>query len=171
MGAASTARTRQDNAGARAAKPLGGIITDTHGLLRPEALSQLQGAAHIIHAGDIGEAEIVPQLREIAPVTAIRGNVDKAAWAREFPETATVDLFGRRFFVIHDLGDLTFDPAAEGIDAVISGHSHKPGIETREGVLCLNPGSAGRRRFKLPVTVASVMVDGKTMTPTIHEIA
>ncbi|MCE7030728.1 metallophosphoesterase family protein [Jiella avicenniae] len=150
--------------------PIVGIISDTHGLLRPEALVPLRAAEHIIHAGDIGAAEIVPQLRKIAPVTAIRGNVDEAAWAREFPETATVDLFGRRFFVIHDRGDLAFDPAAEAIDAVIAGHSHKPGIETRDGVLHLNPGSAGRRRFKLPVAVATVMVEGETMTATIHEI-
>ncbi|NDW02961.1 metallophosphoesterase family protein [Jiella pacifica] len=150
--------------------PIVGIISDTHGLLRPEALAQLGGADHIIHAGDIGAAEIVPQLEAIAPVTAIRGNVDGAKWAREFPETVSVELFGRRFFVIHDRNDLAFDPAAEGYHAVISGHSHKPGIETLGGVMYLNPGSAGRRRFKLPVTVATVLVEGEGMTPTIHDI-
>ena len=150
--------------------PIVGIISDTHGLLRPEALVPLQGADHIIHAGDIGAAEIVPQLEAIAPVTAIRGNVDKAAWTRAFPEAVTVELFGKRFFVIHDRGDLVIDPATAGYDAVISGHSHKPGLETRDGVLYLNPGSAGRRRFKLPVTVATVLVEGEGMTPAIHEI-
>lgn len=150
--------------------PLIGIISDTHGLLRPEALVPLQGAAHIIHAGDIGAVEIVPRLEEIAPVTAIRGNVDKAKWTRAFPETASVELFGQRFFVIHDRGDLAFDPAAEGYHAVISGHSHKPGIETVQGVLYLNPGSAGRRRFKLPVTVATIVIEDGAITPTIHAI-
>ena len=150
--------------------PVIGIISDTHGLLRPEALAQLQGAAHIIHAGDIGAAEIIPRLEEIAPVTAIRGNVDGAAWARVFLETVSVGLFGKRFIVIHDRNDLKVDPAAEGIDAVISGHSHKPGTEIRDGVLYLNPGSAGRRRFKLPVTVATILVEGETMTAAVHDI-
>ncbi|WAP69894.1 metallophosphoesterase family protein [Jiella pelagia] len=150
--------------------PLVGIISDTHGLLRPEALAELQGADHIIHAGDIGAVEIVPQLEAIAPVTAIRGNVDGATWAQGFPETAAVELFGRRFFVIHDRGDLAFDPAVEGYDAVVSGHSHKPGFETLGGVMYVNPGSAGRRRFKLPVTVATVLVEGEGMVPAIHEI-
>lgn len=150
--------------------PLVGIISDTHGLLRPEALAQLAGVSHIVHAGDIGARDIVAQLEAIAPVTAIRGNVDGAKWAQRFPETASVELFGRRFFVIHDRGDLAFDPAAEGYHAVISGHSHKPGIEMLGGVLYLNPGSAGRRRFKLPVTVATVLVEGEGMVPAIHAV-
>ncbi|ORE98609.1 metallophosphoesterase family protein [Aurantimonas sp. 22II-16-19i] len=150
--------------------PRVGIISDTHGLLRPDALALLQGVSHIIHAGDIGAAQIVPRLAELAPVTAIRGNVDIAGWARRFPETVAVELFGRRFFVIHDRGDLAFDPAAEGYDAVISGHSHKPGIETLGGVMYLNPGSAGRRRFRLPVTVATVLVEGEGMVPAIHAV-
>lgn len=130
--------------------PMIGIISDTHGLLRPEAISIFEGVAHIIHAGDIGKREIISRLTEIAPVTAIRGNIDQADWARTVPDTVCVELLGRRFFVIHDRNDLAFDPAAEGYGVVISGHSHRPGTETVDGVLYLNPGSAGPRRFKLP---------------------
>ncbi|MBP0616002.1 metallophosphoesterase family protein [Jiella mangrovi] len=150
--------------------PVIGIISDTHGMLRPEALSRLQGVGHIIHGGDIGAADIVARLEKIAPVTAIRGNVDVADWAQTFPETRSVELFGRRFFVIHDRNDLSFDPAQKGYDVVISGHSHRPGLQTSGGVLYLNPGSAGRRRFKLPVTVATLRIEGEAMTPEIHEI-
>jgi putative phosphoesterase len=133
-----------------------GVISDTHGLLRPEALEALADVAHIIHAGDIGSPDILPRLAEIAPVTAIRGNVDTQAWARELPAWETVTLAGRTIYVIHDLGDLDLDPAAAGFDMVVSGHSHMPKVETRQGVVYLNPGSAGPRRFKLAITLATV---------------
>lgn len=151
--------------------PVIGVISDTHGLLRPEALSMIQGVQQIVHAGDIGKPEIVSRLTEIAPVTAIRGNVDVADWARAFPETAFVTLLGRRFFVIHDRNDLSFDPATNGYDVVISGHSHRANTETVDGVFYLNPGSAGPRRFSLPITVATLHLDGNSMSSTIHRIA
>src|SRR5579872_99971 len=124
-----------------------GIISDTHGLLRPEAERCLAGVTHIIHAGDIGRPEIVVALRRIAPVTAIRGNVDKGDWAADYPDTETVRLEERSFYVLHDLQELHIDPAASRIAVVISGHSHRARIETIDGVLYLNPGSAGPRRF------------------------
>ena len=131
-----------------------GVIADTHGLLRPEAVAALTGVRHILHAGDIGSPEIVPRLAEIAPVTAIRGNVDSGDWAEAFPPTATLELAGRRVHMLHDLHDLDLDPAAEGVAVVIAGHSHRPSVRQQGGVLFLNPGSAGRRRFRLPVTLA-----------------
>ncbi len=151
--------------------PMIGIISDTHGLLRPEAISILEGVAHIIHAGDIGKREIISRLTEIAPVTAIRGNIERAHWARTFPDTVCVELLGRRFFVIHDRNDLAFDPAAKGYGAVISGHSHRPGTEMVDGVLYLNPGSAGPRRFKLPITLATLQLEENSLSSTIHRIA
>jgi uncharacterized protein len=147
-----------------------GIISDTHGLLRPEAEQRLAGVDHIIHGGDIGSADIVASLARIAPVTAIRGNVDKAAWARAYPETATVQLGGSTIFVLHDRATLAFDPASRGIAVVISGHSHAPKIETIGSVLYLNPGSAGRRRFRLPVTLAILDVTAAGLRPAIHEL-
>src|ERR1700760_2764844 len=131
-----------------------GIISDTHGLLRPEAVHRLTGVDHVLHAGDIGRPDIVQELRSIAPITAIRGNVDSGDWARAYPETERVLLAGRSFFMLHDLQTLKFDPAVGGIHVVISGHSHVPKIDTVGGVLFLNPGSAGRRRFRLPITLA-----------------
>ena len=136
-----------------------GVISDTHGLLRPEALESLRGSEHIIHAGDIGAPEIVGELKKIAPVTAIRGNVDVQTWAREFPETEVVELGGKSIYVIHDVKALDLNPKAAGFDAVISGHSHKPGQETKNGVLYLNPGSAGPRRFNLPISVAKLSIE------------
>lgn len=147
-----------------------GVISDTHGLLRPEAERRLQGVDHIIHGGDIGRADIVAALGRIAPVTAIRGNVDRDAWADAYPETITVQLAGYGIFVLHDRHDLAFDPATRGIDVVISGHSHAPKIETTGGVLYLNPGSAGRRRFRLPVTLAILAVTGDGLRPVIHDL-
>ena len=147
-----------------------GVISDTHGLLRPEALDALAGVEHIIHAGDIGSPDIVPRLAEIAPVTAIRGNVDTQAWARDFPPSEVVTLAGRTIYVIHDLGDLDLDPAAAGFDMVVSGHSHMPKIETRQGVVYLNPGSAGPRRFRLPITIATVDLAADPLRPTIRQI-
>ncbi|MEX0407789.1 metallophosphoesterase family protein [Aquibium sp. LZ166] len=147
-----------------------GIISDTHGLLRPQALELLAGVDHILHAGDVGSPAILPELERIAPVTAIRGNVDTQAWAAELPETARITFEGHSIFVRHDRKALDLDPAQEGIAAVISGHSHKPGVETVDGVLYLNPGSAGRRRFRLPVTVATLEVGGHGLIPFLHEI-
>jgi len=136
-----------------------GVISDTHGLLRPEAVDALRGSEHIIHAGDIGAPEIIGEMKKIAPVTAIRGNVDVQTWAREFPETEVVELAGKIFYVIHDVKALDLNPKAAGFDAVISGHSHKPGQEIRNGVLYLNPGSAGPRRFNLPISVAKLNIN------------
>jgi len=146
-----------------------GVISDTHGLLRPEAERALTGVNHIIHAGDIGRPEIVDALRRIAPVTAIRGNVDSGEWAREYSDTKRVRLAGRSIYVLHDLKTLQADPAA-GIDVIISGHSHVPKIDTIDGILYLNPGSAGRRRFKLPITLATLEVMPESMRPEIHEL-
>ena len=131
-----------------------GVISDTHGLLRPEALAALAGADHILHGGDIGRAEILDALGEIAPVTAIRGNIDTAPWCAALPETVERELGGIALHMRHDRKTLDFDPAARGIAVVVSGHSHKPLIETIGGVLYLNPGAAGPRRFKLPITLA-----------------
>src|SRR5262252_7328868 len=139
-----------------------GVISDTHGLLRPEAVELLRGSEHIIHAGDIGSAEIIPELEKIAPVTAIRGNVDTQAWARRLPETEVVELGGLHIYVIHDANALDLNPKAAGFAAVISGHSHQPKQETKDGVLYFNPGSAGPRRFKLPISVGRLeIVDTK----------
>jgi putative phosphoesterase len=145
------------------------IISDTHGLLRPEAERGLTGVNHIIHAGDIGRPEIVDALRRIAPVTAIRGNVDNGEWAREYPDTKSVRLAGKSIYVLHDLKTLQADLAGE-IDVIISGHSHVPKINTVGGILYLNPGSAGRRRFKLPTTLATLEVTPEGMRPEIHEL-
>lgn len=147
-----------------------GVISDTHGLLRPQALESLAGVDHILHAGDVGSPAILPELARIAPVTAIRGNIDTQSWAANLPETARVVLGGQVIFMLHDRKALDFDPAGEGINAVISGHSHKPGIETLDGVLYLNPGSAGPRRFRLPVTVAFLTVADERLEAHLHEL-
>jgi len=135
-----------------------GVISDTHGLLRPEALEALAGAKLLIHAGDIGSPDILPALARLAPVEAVRGNVDIEAWARSIPETTVVEIQGRSLYVLHDLKQLDLDPRAAGFDAVISGHSHVPANEMRNGVLYFNPGSAGPRRFRLPVSVGRLWV-------------
>ena len=129
-------------------------------MLRPEALEALRGSDHIIHAGDIGAPEILEKLATIAPVSAIRGNVDHAAWARRLPATEVVELAGISIYVLHDLATLDLKPEAAGFKVVISGHSHVPKQETKNGVLYLNPGSAGPRRFKLPVSVAGITIRG-----------
>jgi uncharacterized protein len=146
-----------------------GIISDTHGLLRPEAERALMGVNHIIHAGDIGRPEIIDSLRRIAPVTAIRGNVDSGEWARQYPDTKCVRLAGKSIYVLHHLKTLLLDPGAR-IDIIVSGHSHVPKIDTAGGVLYLNPGSAGRRRFKLPITLATLEVTPEGMRPEIHDL-
>jgi len=139
-----------------------GVISDTHGLLRPEALQALRGSQRVIHAGDIGAAEIIPALEKIAPVTAIRGNVDHESWTAKFPETQVVQLEGVFLYVIHDVNALDLNPRAAGFAVVISGHSHQPKQELKDGVLYFNPGGAGRRRFKLPVTVGLLeIVEGR----------
>ena len=147
-----------------------GIISDTHGLLRPEAERRLVGVDHIIHGGDIGHADIITKLRRIAPVTAIRGNVDTGGWASEYAETELVRLAGRTIFVLHDLKTLRIDPVARGIDVVVSGHSHMPKIDKLDGVLYLNPGSAGRRRFKLPIALATLEITPDGLRPVIHDL-
>lgn len=147
-----------------------GVISDTHGLLRPEALAALTGSEHIIHAGDIGDPEIIPALQKIAPVTAIRGNVDRAPWTNRFPETEVVELAGLHFYIIHDLDALHLNPRAAGFAAVISGHSHQPKQEVKDGVLYFNPGSAGPRRFRLPVSIGMLEVSGSKITGKIIEL-
>jgi putative phosphoesterase len=147
-----------------------GVISDTHGLLRPEAAALLAGVDHIIHAGDIGGPEVVAALRTIAPVTAVRGNVDRGAWAAEFPETELVALGGRSIHVLHNLAELALDPRAAGVDVVVSGHTHRPKVETVGGVLYLNPGSAGPRRFTLPIALATLELVGPRVRPRIHEL-
>ena len=147
-----------------------GVISDTHGLLRPEVTERLAGVHYIIHAGDIGRSEVISGLRKIAPVTAIRGNIDRGEWAAEYPHTALVELGGRSIYVLHNLKELDLDPAAAGIDAVVSGHAHRPKIETVGGVLYLNPGSAGPRRFTLPIALAALELTGDALRPCIHEV-
>jgi putative phosphoesterase len=141
-----------------------GVISDTHGLVRPQALAALAGVDAIVHAGDVGAPEVLEELRRIAPVTAVRGNNDRAPWADALPDTAVLDVGTARLYVLHDRQELAIDPAAEGMRAVISGHSHRPRIETRDGVLFVNPGSAGPRRFSLPIATARLRVEGGAVT-------
>ena len=136
-----------------------GVISDTHGLLRPEALAALQGCERIIHAGDIGKPQVLDELRELAPLEAIRGNVDSGDWAASMPDSLDLRLGGLRIHVTHDVKTMGVDPLVEGIDVVIAGHSHQPKIEETNGVLYLNPGSAGRRRFKLPISLALLDIE------------
>lgn len=137
-----------------------GLISDTHGLLRPEALAFLAGSDQIVHGGDIGNPEILERLAAIAPLTVVRGNNDTAAWARQIPATAHIVPGGVPLYVIHDLKELDLDPAAAGVRVVVSGHSHRPACVERGGVLYVNPGSAGRRRFSLPISVAELLIAG-----------
>ncbi len=147
-----------------------GVISDTHGLLRPEALVALAEVEHILHAGDVGEVEILDALREIAPVTAIRGNVDVSGACGELPATEMVELGGAVFYLVHSVRDLDIHPKAAGVDVVVSGHSHKPSVDMKGGVMYLNPGSAGPRRFALPVTVGLVTVGEGGVKARIVEI-
>jgi putative phosphoesterase len=137
-----------------------GVISDTHGLVRPEAVNALGGSDMIIHAGDIGMPEVLETLHAIAPVVAVRGNNDTGDWASILPETEVVEVGGVALYVLHDVKALDLDPVAAGFHAVISGHSHRPAMAHRQGVLFLNPGSAGPRRFKLPVSVAQLIIRG-----------
>lgn len=147
-----------------------GVISDTHGLLRPEAVAALRGSDHIIHAGDVGDPEILVKLAKIAPLTAIRGNVDKADWARSLPETEAVELAGALIYVLHDLGQLDLQPEAAGFRVVISGHSHVFKQEVRGGVLYFNPGSAGPRRFKLPICLGRLRIESGEVRAEIVQI-
>ena len=144
-----------------------GVISDTHGLFRPEAAAALQGSDLIVHAGDVGEALVLERLREIAPTIAVRGNVDTAAWARTLATTEVVQAGELHLYVLHDLSALDLDPKAAGFAAVIAGHTHRPSAAVRDGVLILNPGSAGPRRFRLPVAIARLHVTG---TQLLHEL-
>ena len=147
-----------------------GVISDTHGLLRPEALAALRGSKMILHAGDIGAPAVLQALRELAPVVAVRGNNDRGPWAQKIAETEVVDAAGVLLYVIHDVHELDLDPAAAGFAAVIAGHSHKPRCEQKDGVLWFNPGSAGPRRFKLPITIGCLYVEGKRVRGEILEL-
>jgi len=139
-----------------------GVISDTHGLVRPEAVAALAGVERIVHAGDIGSHDVLAALERIAPVSAVRGNNDRDAWAAAIPQTEVIEIGGVSLYVLHDLHDLDLDPRAAGFAAVIAGHSHQPRQETRDGVLYLNPGSAGPRRFKLPISLARLTIaDGR----------
>ena len=148
-----------------------GVISDTHGLLRPDAIAFLRGSDRIIHAGDIGSEAILAELRTLAPITAVRGNNDTGAWAAGLPETALLATGGIRIYVVHDLARLHIDPVAAGVSVVVSGHSHQPQLRERAGTYFLNPGSAGPRRFRLPIALAEIRTDGRSITPRILELA
>lgn len=148
-----------------------GLISDTHGLVRPEALRALAGAGLIVHAGDVGSPQVIEALRNIAPVVAVRGNADRDYWARALPLSDIVEAGGAALYVLHDLHELSLDPAAAGLSAVIYGHSHTPAIEQRAGVLYVNPGSAGPRRFHLPVSVALLDIDDGRLQARIVALA
>jgi hypothetical protein len=147
-----------------------GLISDTHGLLRTQVLDALRDSDFIIHAGDIGNGDVIGQLAEIAPVTAVRGNNDKGAWASGLREIEVLEVGEVVIYVIHDLAQLDVDPAAAGFRAVVSGHSHRPGISERDGVLYINPGSAGPRRFSLPVSLAHLVVSGISIRPQLVDL-
>jgi uncharacterized protein len=137
-----------------------GVISDTHNLLRPEAVAYLRGSDHVIHAGDVCDPSVLDQLREIAPLTVVRGNNDRGAWAESIPETEFAEICGVCFYVVHDIAGMGIDPGSVGVRVVISGHSHQPAILERDSVIFLNPGSAGPRRFKLPVSAGQVVIGG-----------
>jgi uncharacterized protein len=147
-----------------------GVISDTHGLMRPEAIEALRGSELIVHAGDVGDGRVLQHLRAIAPTIAVRGNVDTEQWARALPITEVVDAGGLHLYVLHDLATLDLDARAAGFAAVISGHTHRPRAEVKDGVLYLNPGSAGPRRFTLPVSLAKLRVDGAHLSHEIIEL-
>jgi putative phosphoesterase len=148
-----------------------GVISDTHGIVRPEAISALEDSELILHAGDVGTPEVLKQLGAIASTIAVRGNVDRGAWAQSLPLTEIVEVGEVRIYVLHDVSNLHLDPKAAALSAVVSGHSHRPTAEVRGGVLFLNPGSAGPRRFSLPVTVAKLRVVGKSLSHELIELA
>ncbi|QSA99084.1 metallophosphoesterase family protein [Methylococcus sp. EFPC2] len=147
-----------------------GLISDTHGLLRPEALAFLRGCEHIIHAGDIGHVGILEELRTLAPLAPVRGNNDRGDWAQGLPETEFLEIGGVYVYVIHDLRELDIDPGSAGVSVVVSGHSHVPRIAEKNGVLYVNPGSSGPRRFKLPVAVGELILAGGSVSARIVEL-
>lgn len=147
-----------------------GVISDTHGLLRPQALAALAGSDYIVHGGDIGHPDILEQLRAIAPLTVVRGNNDRAPWAQALPDTAVLEIGATRIFAVHDIATLPIDPVAAGVQVIVYGHSHSPTATWRGGILYLNPGSAGPRRFKLPVSVAELLVDGPSLTARLVQL-
>jgi len=147
-----------------------GVISDTHGLLRPEVMRVFKGVTLILHAGDIGVPEVLEELRTLAPVIAVRGNNDKDRWAKRIPEVKTVNAGGISIYMLHDVKELKTAPSPKEVQAVISGHSHRPRIEERDGVLFLNPGSAGPQRFKLPISVARMTIQGKAVRAEIVEL-
>jgi len=147
-----------------------GVISDTHGLLRPEAVDALRGSDRIIHAGDVGAPAILDKLRDIAPMTAVRGNVDQGDWAGELPETDVLESGGILIYVLHDLQQLDLKPVGAGVAVVVSGHSHVPKQEMRDGVLYFNPGSAGPRRFKLPLSIGKLIVEGGVVRGELLEL-
>lgn len=147
-----------------------GVISDTHGLLRREALDALRGSDAILHAGDIGSRDVLEGLGELAPVFAVRGNIDAARWARTLHGVQALTFESTCIYLLHDLHQLDLDPAVAGINAVVHGHSHRPTMEWKAGVLYFNPGSAGPRRFKLPVTVGQFVIEGASLKPEIIDI-
>ena len=144
-----------------------GVISDTHGLLRPEVVDKLRGVDHILHAGDVGHCDILGRLRELAPVTAIRGNIDVSSECARLPRTELVEVAGAFFYLVHSVADLDIDPVAAGVNMVVSGHSHRAELRGKDGVIYLNPGSVGPRRFSLPVTMAFVDVENGVARPEI----
>ena len=147
-----------------------GLISDTHGLLRPEAVAFLRGSDYVVHAGDIGDAAVLRELSAVAPVTAVRGNNDNGAWAKGIAETEVLKVGGVSIYVLHDVAQLDLDPLAAGYQVVVSGHSHKPLLERRGGVLYVNPGSAGPRRFKLPIAVAELTITARSVEGRVVEL-
>lgn len=147
-----------------------GVVSDTHGLLRPEAVQALRCSEAIIHAGDVGREEILRELEKMAPVTVVRGNIDTSSWARKLPASNMLEIAGTSIYVLHNVDDLDLDPAAAGFSAVIFGHSHRPLIENRNGVLSFNPGSAGPRRFNLPICLGRLFVENGKLTPELIEL-
>jgi hypothetical protein len=147
-----------------------GVISDTHGLLRAEALTALAGSEHILHAGDVGDSATLDRLRDLAPVTAIRGNVDVAGACRQLPETELIQLAGRGIYMLHDRNALDLDPVAAGIAVVVSGHSHHPAIHWHKGVLYFNPGSAGPRRFSTPVSLGFLTITNSAIEPRLIDL-
>jgi putative phosphoesterase len=147
-----------------------GLISDTHGLLRPGAIEALRGSDAIIHAGDIGDPQILAELSRLAPVTAVRGNIDRGAWADSLPDTAVLQVGAAAIYVLHNVADLDLDPRVAGFLAVVSGHSHQPGSREKDGVLFVNPGSAGPRRFTLPIALGRLRLAGGRMTAEMIEL-
>jgi len=148
-----------------------GVISDTHGLLRPEAAAFLRGCDSIIHCGDICDSQVLDALARIAPVSAVRGNNDTGGWASGLRESELLRIGALHVYVIHDISQIDIDPAAAGVAVVLSGHSHRPHVASRQGVLYLNPGSAGPRRFKLPVSIAELRIEGEAVQPRIETLA